>query len=177
MQFVSCGGDLGSSCLDVVSFWAVSLSFSYPTPPLDFLKYLESATYRPFWAIPCAGATVGSPRHRSEWLAKISEPGVRLRAEGFYQRLDLLQPLRQAARCEFVMESHKHPAVKLLRQIPSIGPIRAALLVAAANTHVFAPSDSSGRTAGSPSKLTTAASTAMFVARRFATGNASAFEG
>ena len=31
-----------------------------------------------------------------------------------------------------VVESHRHPAVKLLRQIPSIGPIRAALLVASA---------------------------------------------
>jgi hypothetical protein len=32
------------------------------------------------------------------------------------------------------MESHKHPAVKLLRQIPSIGPIRAALLLALLQT-------------------------------------------
>jgi transposase len=29
-----------------------------------------------------------------------------------------------------VVESHKYPAVKLLRQIPFIGPIRSALLVA-----------------------------------------------
>ncbi|MFZ0139195.1 MAG: transposase [Candidatus Sulfotelmatobacter sp.] len=77
---------------------------------------------------------VYAARHRSEWLAKIPEPGVRLRAERFYQQLDLLQPQRQAARCEFVAESHKHSAVKLLRQIPSIGPIRAALLVALLQT-------------------------------------------
>ena len=91
------------------------------------------ALYRS-WAIPCSGTTVYAARHRSEWLAKIPESGVRLRAERFYQQLDLLQPLRQAARCEFVAESHKHSAVKLLRQIPSIGPIRAALLVALLQT-------------------------------------------
>jgi len=33
-----------------------------------------------------------------------------------------------------LLESHKHQAVKLLRQIPAIGPIRAALLVALLQT-------------------------------------------
>jgi hypothetical protein len=37
--------------------------------------------------------------------------------------------VRQQARCNLLVES-KHSAVKLLRQIPAIGPIRAALLVA-----------------------------------------------
>jgi len=32
------------------------------------------------WAIPCSGTTVYAPRHRAEWLAKIPQPGVRLRA-------------------------------------------------------------------------------------------------
>src|SRR6267378_694375 len=81
------------------------------------------ALYRS-WAIPCAGAAVYAPRHRAEWLAKIAEPGVRVRAERLYQQLDLLQPVRLEARREFLAESHKHSAVKLLRQIPSIGPIR-----------------------------------------------------
>jgi transposase len=91
------------------------------------------ALYRS-WAIPCSGTTVYAPRHRAEWLAKIQEPGVRLRAERFYQQLDLLQPVRQQARCDLLVESRKHSAVKLLRQIPSIGPIRAALLVALLQT-------------------------------------------
>ena len=42
--------------------------------------------------------------------------------------------MRLEARRELLAESHKHPAVKLLRQIPSIGPIRAALLVALLQT-------------------------------------------
>jgi transposase len=87
------------------------------------------AIYRS-WAIPCAGQQVYAPRHGAEWLAKISELGVRRRAEFYYQQLDALAALRQQARRELLIESRKHFAVKLLHQIPSIGPIRAALLVA-----------------------------------------------
>jgi transposase len=42
--------------------------------------------------------------------------------------------VRQAARRELLRESRKHAAVKLLRQIPTIGPIRSALLVAILQT-------------------------------------------
>jgi transposase len=111
------------------------LSRSYLTITKDVTRVMSriKALYRG-WAIPCNGTTVYAPRHRAEWLAKIAEPGVRLRAERFYQQLDLLQPVRQAARGDLLVESRKHPAVKLLRQIPSIGPIRAALLVALLQT-------------------------------------------
>ena len=45
------------------------------------------ALYRS-WSIPCGGASVYAPRHRAEWLSKITEPGVRRRAELFYLQLD-----------------------------------------------------------------------------------------
>lgn len=44
------------------------------------------------------------------------------RAERLYQQLDVLQSVRQQARHDLLIESHKHSAVKLLRQIPSIRP-------------------------------------------------------
>ena len=69
------------------------------------------------WAIPCAGTSVYSRRHRAEWLAQLVEPGVRIRAEHLYQQLDSLEPVRQAARRELLRESRKHAAVKLLGQI------------------------------------------------------------
>jgi hypothetical protein len=87
------------------------------------------ALYRS-WSIPCGGASVYAPRHRAEWLSKITEPGVRRRAELFYQQLDGLQKLRQEARGDLLAESRKHGATDLLRRIPYIGPIRAALLIA-----------------------------------------------
>jgi len=111
------------------------LGRSYLTLTKDVTRVMNriKALYRS-WAIPCSGTKVYASRHRAAWLDKIVEPGVRLRAEHLYQQLDSLQPVRLRARQELLRESHKHPAVKLLRQIPSIGPIRAALLVALLQT-------------------------------------------
>jgi len=91
------------------------------------------ALYRS-WAIPCAGQRVYAPRYRSEWLAKISEAGVHRRAEIYYQQLDALRSLREQVRRDLLAEGRKHSAMKLLRQIPSIGPIRAVLLIALMQT-------------------------------------------
>lgn len=75
-----------------------------------------------------------APRHRSEWLGKITETAVRRRAEIYYQQLDALRLLRQHVRRDLLAESGKQRAMKLLRQIPSIGPLRAALLIALLQT-------------------------------------------
>jgi len=111
------------------------LGRSYVTITQDATRVMNriKALYRS-WAIPCGGSKVYAPRHRAEWLAKIVEPGVRMRADHLYQQLDSLELIRIEARRKFLMESHKHSAVKLLRQIPAIGPIRAALLVALLQT-------------------------------------------
>src|ERR1035441_10323287 len=55
---------------------------------------------------------------------------MRRRAESLHQQLDLLEPLRQQARREFLAESRKYPARRRLQQIPCIGALRAALLIA-----------------------------------------------
>ena len=91
------------------------------------------ALYRS-WAIPCAGQRVYAPRDRSQWLAKITEAGVHRRAEIYYQQLDALRSLREQVRRDLLAEGRKHSAMKLLRQIPSIGPIRSALLIALMQT-------------------------------------------
>ena len=75
-----------------------------------------------------------APRYREEWLHKIEHAGVRRRAELLYQQLDGLQTLRRTLRPELLAESRKHKASKLLRQIPCIGPIRAARLLALMQT-------------------------------------------
>jgi transposase len=77
---------------------------------------------------------VYAPRYREEWLQKIEHGGVRRRAELLYQQLDGLQSLRRTLRPELLAESRKHRAAKLLRQIPCIGPIRAARLIALIQT-------------------------------------------
>jgi transposase len=111
------------------------LARSYLTITRDLTRLMArlKAIYRS-WGIPCAGEQVYAPRHRAEWLAKISEAGVHRRAEFYYQQFDAVEALRQEARRELLQESRKHFAVPLLRQIPTIGPIRAALLVALIQT-------------------------------------------
>ncbi|HKR84235.1 MAG TPA: transposase [Terriglobales bacterium] len=102
------------------------LGRSYLTLTKDSTRVMNriKSVYRS-WAIPCAGTSVYGRRHRAQWLAKLVEPGVRIRAQHLYEQLDSLEPVRQAARHELLRESRKHAAVKLLRQIPTIGPIRA----------------------------------------------------
>lgn len=111
------------------------LARSYLTITKDLTRVMNrlKALYRS-WGIPCAGKQVYAPHHRPEWLSQITEAGVRRRAELFYLQLDPLQALRQEARQNLLAESRKHSATKLLRKIPCIGPIRAALLVALMQT-------------------------------------------
>ena len=111
------------------------LARSYLTITRDLTRVMNrlKAIYRG-WGIACAGQQVYAPRYRAEWLAKITEAGVRRRAEIYYQQFDTLAALRQEVRRELLAESRKHPAMRLLRQIPSIGPIRAALLIALMQT-------------------------------------------
>ncbi len=111
------------------------LARSYQTIGKDLIRVMNrlKALYRG-WGIACAGTQVYAPRYREEWLGKIAQAGVRRRAELLYQQLDGLQALRRNLRPEFLAESRKHKAAKLLRQIPCIGPIRAARLIALMQT-------------------------------------------
>jgi transposase len=111
------------------------LARAYLTISKDLTRVMNrvKAIYRS-WGIPCAGQSVYHPRHREEWLRKITQASVRRRAELFYEQLDALVPLRKRARQELLAESKKHEAFKLLRSIPSLGPVRAAVLMAILQT-------------------------------------------
>ena len=67
-------------------------------------------------------------------VLKQAEAGVRGRAEIYYQQLDALRSLRERVRRDLLAEGREHSAMNLLRQIPSIGPIRAVLLIALMQT-------------------------------------------
>lgn len=84
--------------------------------------------------IPCAGTRVYSPRFRDAWREQLREPGLRQRADLLYQQLDLLLPLRHRAKAMMVAESRKHSAQRILRSIPSLGPVRVAMLMALMQT-------------------------------------------
>ena len=84
--------------------------------------------------IPTPGHQVYQLIQREQWLQSLTEPGLRERVGWLYEELDHLKPLRRQAKNAMLAESRKHRAVKLLRTIPQLGPIRAALIVATIDT-------------------------------------------
>jgi transposase len=84
-------------------------------------------------AIPSRGKKVYG-RQRDQWLGKLGGAGLQARARRLYQQLDVLHALRREARRELMQECRKHAAVRLLRSIPFLGPIRAGLLIGRVQT-------------------------------------------
>jgi transposase len=111
------------------------LARSYRTLVSDTTRVMNrlKALYRAR-GIRCAGTRVYSSSSRDEWLAQLSEPGVRGRAERLYKQLGALLELRREARTALLAESRKHPAEKILRTIPALGAVRVALLLAILQT-------------------------------------------
>ncbi len=111
------------------------LARSYLTITRDLTRVMGriKALYRS-WGIRCAGQRVYSAVYRSQYLEKLSERGVLRRAQWLYVQYDALLPLRREARQALLSESRKQPANHWLRSIPSMGPIRAALLMAVVQT-------------------------------------------
>lgn len=82
-------------------------------------------------SIKCAGRDVYYTRHRQEWLAKLSAEGLRQRAEFLYRQLDHLRELRRDGRKALVREARRHAAFKRLCEVPGLGPVRVAQILAA----------------------------------------------
>ena len=80
------------------------------------------------------GRNVYQAKQREQWLQQLDEPGVRQRVGWLYEQLDHLKPLRRQAKQAMLEESRKYRGVELLRTIPQLGPIRAALIVATVDT-------------------------------------------
>jgi len=84
--------------------------------------------------IACSGTAVYSPDKRTDWVAKLDSPAVRARADRQWQELDLVARLSEEAANDLVAESRKHAATRILRTVPGIGPIRAAVILGVAAT-------------------------------------------
>ena len=107
---------------------------SYLTITKDVTRVMRrlKAIYRS-WAIPCGGQQVYSPRHRAEWLGKITEASVRRRADSITSNSTRCVSYTNKPR-KSCWPKAGSTTMKLLRQIPSIGPIRSVLLVAILQT-------------------------------------------
>jgi transposase len=84
--------------------------------------------------IDCSGSAVYSADERKEWLAKLDSAAVRARAARLWTELDCLGILCEDAGRELVAEARKHAATKVLRSVPGIGPVRAAVILGAVST-------------------------------------------
>jgi transposase len=80
--------------------------------------------------IACKGQAVYGTKKRQEWLQKLEDRGARLRAQRLLEELALLGRLRLEAQKDMVRESRKHSGCKILRKIPGLGSVRAALILA-----------------------------------------------
>ena len=117
-------GDVGTKSLKE----AVRL---YTTLMVDAIRVMNriKAIYRGR-GISTPGKTVYSPTLRDKWIGEITDAVFLPRLHALYVQLDFLNELRKQARREVVKEVRRHPAYKILSQIPSLGPIRIAIIIA-----------------------------------------------
>ena len=112
------------------------LARSYLTITKDLTRVMSrlKALYRS-WAIPCAGRDVYYTRHRAAVVGQDSASRECAAAPNNSTN-NWTSCNSCASRCgrELLAESRKHPITSKLRQIPCIGPIRAALLMALMQT-------------------------------------------
>jgi transposase len=80
--------------------------------------------------IDCKGTSVYQPENRKEWLEKLDGNGPRHRAERLLKQLEFLEELCLAAQKDLIREGRKNKSYNILREIPGLGPIRVALILA-----------------------------------------------
>jgi transposase len=80
------------------------------------------------------GRHVYAAGERAAWLAKLTEPGGRFRAEALYGELAVLQELHPKVKRALLTEARRDPAWRILRTVPFLGEIRVALLLATLQT-------------------------------------------
>ncbi len=81
--------------------------------------------------IPCSGRDVYYKRNREQWITRLAEPGLRTRAEFLFAELEPLKALRRGAKKVMLKEVRRHKAFKILSEVPTLGPIRIAQIIAA----------------------------------------------
>jgi transposase len=85
-------------------------------------------------AIACSGSDIYKPCQRETWVAKLAGPGARALVERLYSELDHLTVLRREARKALIVECRRHPASKVLLQVPTLGIVRTTQLISSVVT-------------------------------------------
>ena len=85
-------------------------------------------------AIPTSGQSIYRSGEREALIEHLTDAGAEKRAGLLYEQLDKLMELRRQAEKSMVTEARGHPAYRLLRTIPQLGPVRVARLIAIVDT-------------------------------------------
>lgn len=85
-------------------------------------------------AIECSGSSVYQSSNRDQWLAKLTEPGLKFRALLLFQELDTLTDLRAKAMRAMLREARQHKDFHRLYKIPGLGLINVSRLLAQVGT-------------------------------------------
>jgi transposase len=111
------------------------LARSYLTLTQDVTRVMNriKGVYRS-QAIACAGKRVYTTRHRAAMARAARTTGTTTARRATLCTARSAAALAATGRRELLAESHKYPVRHLLRQIPVVGPIRAALLIALIQT-------------------------------------------
>ena len=67
---------------------------------------------------------------RESWIQKQENAGRRMRAELLFRQMDELKVLKRAARKAMIAESQRHEAQSILSQVPELGAVRVAQIIA-----------------------------------------------
>lgn len=67
---------------------------------------------------------------RAGWIEKLENAGERKRAELLFLQLDELKKLKRAAQKAMIAQRKRHEAHEVLSQIPELGPVRVAQIIA-----------------------------------------------
>jgi transposase len=67
---------------------------------------------------------------RESWIQKQENAGRRMRAELLFRQMDELKVLKRAARKAMIAESRRHEAQQVLLQVPELGLVRVAQIIA-----------------------------------------------
>jgi transposase len=85
-------------------------------------------------AIATPGQWVYRSPQRESFMEQLKDCGALKRVELLYAQLDTMNVLRRQAERSMVTEARRHPAYRLLRSIPQLGPVRVAQLIAIVDT-------------------------------------------
>lgn len=84
--------------------------------------------------IPCKGSSVYNQKDRDHWRQKIDNYARLMRVNRLWKELDYLTELVEEAKEDLIKEARRYPAIKILRSVPGIGPLRSAIILGIALT-------------------------------------------